>query len=192
VRDASGRDSDARTATPKEQNVGESIMLTLYRPLTSLLRDEFFGGRDPSLWESPWRAAHNFNPAVDVVENDAAYLLTAELPGLAPENIDVQVENDVLTVRGERKSENQQERGGYRRVERSYGSFARSFVLPKGTQVDAIDAQVEHGVLTVTIPKAAAQTVRKVEVKGGAGLVEKAKKLFSKSAEPAPSATPQA
>lgn len=166
-------------------------MLSLYRPLTSLLRDEFFGDRDPSLWGNPWRTAQNFNPAVDVVENDSAYLLTAELPGIAPENIDVQVENDVLTVRGERKYENEEERGGYRRVERSYGSFARSFVLPKGTPADAIDARVEHGVLTVTIPKAAAQTVRKVEVKGG-GLVEKAKKLFSKSPEAAPSPTPQA
>ena len=165
-------------------------MLTLYRPLTSLLRDEFFGDRDP-LWGSPWRAAQNFSPAVDIVEKDDAYLLTAELPGLAPENIDVQVENDVLTVRGERKYENEEERGGYRRVERSYGSFARSFVLPKGTKADTIGAQVEHGVLTVTIPKAAAQTARKVEVKGG-GVIEKAKKLFSKSAETAPSATPQA
>jgi HSP20 family protein len=114
----------------------------------------------------------------------------AELPGLAPENIDVQVENDVLTVRGERKYENEEENAGYRRVERSYGSFARSFVLPKGTNPDSIEAQVENGVLTVTIPKAVAATSRKVEVKGG-GLIEKAKKIFSKAAD-APSASPQA
>jgi len=156
-------------------------MLTLYRPFTSLLRDEFFGDRDASAWLNPWRA-RDFNPAVDIVEKENAYLVKAELPGLAPENIDVQVENDVLTVRGERKHESEEENAGYRRVERSYGSFARSFVLPKGTNPDAIDAQVENGVLTVTIPKAAAATPRKVEVKGG-GLIEKAKKIFSKTAD---------
>jgi HSP20 family protein len=166
-------------------------MLTLYRPFTNLLRDELFGDRDLSRFVDPWRAAQNFSPAVDVVESDKAFLLKAELPGLAPENIDVQVENDVLTVRGERKYENEEESGGYRRVERSYGSFARSFVLPKGTPAEAIDAQVENGVLTVTIPKAAAATARKVEVKGSSGLVERAKKIFAKAADAA-SPTPQA
>jgi len=162
-------------------------MLTLYRPFSNLLRDEFFD-RDVSPWGHALRSPQSFNPAVDVVEKDNAYLLRAEVPGLAPENIDVQVENDVLTVRGERKSENEEERGGYRRVERSYGSFARSFILPKGTQVDAIEAQVEHGVLTVTVPKVAAPAPRKVEVKGG-GLVEKAKKIFAKATEaPSPNA----
>lgn len=165
-------------------------MLTLYRPFTSLLRDEFFGDREFTPWGGASRSGQSFNPAIDIVENDSAYLLKAELPGLAPENIDVQVENDVLTVRGERKYENEEERGGYRRVERSYGSFARSFVLPKGTEAEAIEAQVQHGVLTVTIPKAPAATVRKVEVKGG-GLIDKAKKIFSKPAE-TPSAAPQA
>lgn len=165
-------------------------MLTLYRPFTNLLRDEFFGDLGTNLWGNGWQTAPSFNPAVDIVENDTAYLLKAELPGLAPENIDVQVENDVLTVRGERKHENEVERGGYRRVERSYGSFARSFVLPKGTKVEAIEAQVEHGVLTVTIPKATTANVRKVEVKGG-GLLDKAKKIFAKPAETS-AATPQA
>lgn len=164
-------------------------MLTLYRPFTSLLRDEFFD-REFAPWGADRRSGQSFNPAVDIVENETAYLLKAEVPGLAPENIDVQVENDVLTVRGERQHENEEQRGGYRRVERSYGSFARSFVLPKGTRADAIDAQVQHGVLTVTIPKAAAATARKIEVKGG-GLIDKAKKIFSKPAE-TPNASPQA
>lgn len=162
-------------------------MLTLYRPFTSLLRDF---DREFPLWDSAGREARSFNPAVDIVENDKAYLVKAELPGLAPEDIDVQVENDVLTLRGERKHEHEDTRGGYRRVERSYGSFTRSFVLPKGTRADAIEAQVESGVLTVTIPKVETATARKVEVKGG-GLVDKAKKLFSKSPDPPPPA-PQA
>ena len=168
-------------------------MLTLYRPFTSLFRDDFFGDRDFNFnpWGTALRRAESFNPAVDIVENNDAYLVKAELPGLAPENIDVQVENDVLTLRGERKSENEEERGGYRRVERSYGSFARSFVLPKGTKVESIDAQIENGVLTVTIPKVPAQTARKVEVKGAPSLVEKAKKIFARTPD-APAANPQA
>lgn len=161
-------------------------MLSLYRPFTNLLRDEFgdgdwnrfFGG-------GPLARAATFSPAVDVVEKDGAYLLKAEVPGLAPEDIDLQVESNVLSLRGERKYENEEERGGYRRLERSYGSFTRSFVLPEGTNVDAIEAKVEHGILTVTIPKVQAAVARKVEVKGG-GLVDKAKKLFAKSSEPKP------
>jgi HSP20 family protein len=171
-------------------------MLTLYRPLSHLLRDDFFGDRAFGTWsaspsERAWDTALGFSPAVDIVEKDDAYLVKAELPGVAPENIDVQVENDVLTLRGERKSENEQERAGYRRVERSYGSFARSFTLPKGTNVDAIQAHVDNGVLSVTIPKPTVASVRKVEVKRAEGLVEKAKKLFTKGQE-APTSNPQA
>jgi HSP20 family protein len=161
-------------------------MLTLYRPFTSLFRDDvadrdwnsvFFGG-------APTRAAQSFSPAVDVIEQDKAYLLRAELPGVAPNEVDIQVENDVLTLRGERKHESEEERDGYRRVERSYGSFSRSFVLPKGTNTEAIEARADNGVLTITIPKVAAATARKVEVKGG-GLVDKAKKIFAKNEETA-------
>jgi HSP20 family protein len=160
-------------------------MLSLYRPFTSLLRDEFDRDWSPFFGGGPLARAASFSPAVDVVEKDGAYLLKAEVPGLSPEDIDLQVESNVLTLKGERKYENEEERGGYRRVERSYGTFSRSFVLPEGTNVDAIDAKVEHGILTVTIPKVVTASARKVEVKGG-GLVDKAKKLFSKSSESKP------
>ncbi len=161
-------------------------MLTLYRPFTSLFRDDYADRDWSSLFFGGPASRENlsFTPAVDVVEQDNAYQLRAEIPGIAPNEIDVQVENDVLTLKGERKYENQEERAGYRRVERSYGSFSRSFMLPKGTNVDAIEARAENGVLTVTIPKAKAASSRKVEVKGG-GLVDKAKKIFAKSEEPA-------
>ena len=162
-------------------------MLTLYRPFTSLFRDDF-ADRD---WNSLFfggplvnRAPATFTPAVDVVEQENAYLVRAEIPGIAPNEIEVQVENDVLTLRGERKQQKEEERDGYRRVERSYGSFSRSFVLPKGTNVEAIEARAEHGVLSVSIPKVAAATPRKVEVKTG-GLVDKAKKIFAKTEETA-------
>jgi len=165
-------------------------MLTLYRPFHSLFRDDVADRDWSSLFFAgpPSRATASFTPAVDVVEQDNAYLLRAEIPGIAPNEIDVQVENDVLTLRGERKYENQEEREGYRRVERSYGSFTRSFVLPKGTNVEAIEARAEHGVLTVSIPKLQAAGARKVEVKGE-GLVDKAKKIFAKSDKPEETAT---
>ena len=159
-------------------------MLTLYRPFTSLFRDDLADRDWGSFFGSPLtRQSASFSPAVDVVEQDNAYLLRAEIPGIAPNEIDVQVENDVLTLRGERKHENEEQREGYRRVERSYGSFSRSFVLPQGTNVEAIDARAENGVLTVTIPKVQTASARKVEVKGG-GLVDKAKKIFAKAEEP--------
>jgi len=156
-------------------------MLSLYRPFNSLLRDEFANDDwSPFFNGSLTRAARNFTPAVDVVEQGDSYLLKAEVPGISPEQIDLQVENDVLTLRGEHRAEQTDESKGYRRVERSYGSFARSFVLPKGTNVDAIEANVEHGVLTVKIPKVQAATPRKLQVKAGGGIVDKAKKIFTK------------
>jgi HSP20 family protein len=153
-------------------------MLSLYRPFTSLLRDEF-GDRDWSPFASAGRSA-SFSPAVDVVETNDAYVLKAELPGINPNDIALEVERDVLTLKGERKYENEEEREGYRRVERSYGSFVRSFVLPQGTNVDAIEAKAENGILTVSIPKVQAEAPRRLEIKGG-GIVDKAKKIFSKS-----------
>lgn len=155
-------------------------MLSLYRPLTSLLRDEF-GDRDWSPFMSSAGArAGTFSPAVDVVETGDAYLLKAELPGISPNDIELEVERDVLTLKGERKYEKDEDREGYRRVERSYGSFVRSFVLPQGTNVDAIEAKADNGILTVSIPKVQSAAPRRLEIKGG-GIVEKAKKIFSKS-----------
>jgi HSP20 family protein len=160
-------------------------MLTLYKPFSSLLRDDLGNGDWSSLFGNALtRAPSSFTPAVDVLEKDGNYLIKAEVPGLAPEDIQVEVDQNVLSLRGERKYEHQEEDAGYRRVERRYGSFVRSFVLPDGTNADAIEAKVENGILTVAIPKVQTAPPRKVEVKGG-GIVEKAKKIFGKSGEEA-------
>ena len=159
-------------------------MLSLYRPFTNLFRDDFERDFAPFFNTSVARGAPQFTPAVDVVEREDAYLLKAEVPGVNPNEIELSVENDVLTLKGERKYENEEHRDGYRRVERRYGSFARSFVLPQGTNLDNIDAKIESGILTVTIPKVPTATPRKIEVRGG-GLVDKAKKIFAKSHETA-------
>ena len=157
-------------------------MLSLYRPFTSLLRDEFANDDWSPFQGSLARTARSFSPAVDVIEREDAFVLKAEVPGLSPEQIELQVDHDVLTLRGEQKSEQTDERNGYRRIERSYGSFTRSFVLPQGTNVDTIEASVENGVLSVKIPKVQAATPRKLQIKSG-GLVDKAKKIFTKGSE---------
>jgi HSP20 family protein len=159
-------------------------MLSLYRPFNSLLRDEFGSGDLNQFFNGALSRGASFSPAVDVVEKDDNYQLKAEVPGLAPEEVQVEVDHNVLSLKGERKYENEQNEGGYRRIERSYGTFTRSFVLPEGTNADAIEAKVENGILTVTIPKVQAAAPRKVEVKSG-GIVEKAKKIFTKSGDPA-------
>lgn len=157
-------------------------MLSLYRPFNSLLRDEFANDDWSPFFNGSLARARTFTPAVDVIERDDAYVLKAELPGLSPDQIELQVENDVLTLRGETKSEQTDERNGYRRIERSYGTFVRSFVLPQGTNVDAIEASVDNGILAVKIPKVQAATPRKLQIKSG-GFVEKAKKIFNKGSD---------
>ncbi|HEX9622380.1 MAG TPA: Hsp20/alpha crystallin family protein [Polyangiaceae bacterium] len=154
-------------------------MLTVWRPFGDLFRDDSFG-RD---WDDLFRAAappaRAFNPAVDVLNTENAYVLKAELPGVNAEEVDIQVHDNVLTLRGERKFEDKSEAEGYHRVERRYGSFARSFTLPEGVDDDAIEAALENGVLTIRVPKPAARQPHKIAVSSG-GLVDKAKKLFTK------------
>jgi HSP20 family protein len=162
-------------------------MLARYNPFNELFRDDFWNvGLRAFANDAEWRS---FTPAVDVLDGEKAYVLKVEVPGLKPEDIDIALENNVLTLKGERKLEQESERQGYRRVERRYGSFARAFVLPEGTRGDGIEATVKDGVLSVTIPKAEAPSPRKIAVKTG-DLIDKAKQLFTKpKADEAP-ATP--
>lgn len=163
-------------------------MLARYNPFNELFRDDFWNyGLRAFANDAEWRG---FTPAVDVLDTDKAYLLKVEVPGLKPEDIDLSLENNVLTLKGERKFEQESEQQGYRRVERRYGSFARAFVLPEGARGDAIEATVKDGVLSVTIPKAEVPAARKIAVKAG-DLLDKAKQLFSKpKADDAPPAQP--
>ena len=89
--------------------------------------------------------------------------MRAELPGARAEDVHVSVDNDILTVRGERKLEQEDKRAGYHRIERSYGSFARSFALPANVDGEHVDAEMRDGVLTVRLPK------KRIEVKSGGG-----------------------
>jgi HSP20 family protein len=92
-------------------------------------------------------------PAVDIVESQNELVVKADLPDIKPEELDIRVENNILTIRGERKFEKKVDEKNYLRVERSYGSFARSFSLANTVNSEAIKADYKDGVLTLTIPK---------------------------------------
>jgi HSP20 family protein len=106
-----------------------------------------------------------FTPAVDIYEDKEGFHVKAELPGLKPEEVHVNVENNMLTLRGERKLEKEDKREGYHRIERAYGSFQRSFVLPNSADAEKVQAEMKDGVLAVLIPKKATAQARRVEVK---------------------------
>ena len=106
-------------------------------------------------------------PAVDVVESEKAYEITAELPGMDEKNIEVKVAEGVLTVKGEKQEEKEQKEKNYYLKERSFGSFERSFEVPESVEADKIEANFKKGVLTLTLPKKAEAQMpaKKIEVK---------------------------
>jgi HSP20 family protein len=111
--------------------------------------------------------ARRWIPAMDVVETDDHFVLRADLPGLAENDVKIELEDNVLTVSGERKAEHEQRSEGYYRVERSFGSFSRSLTLPEGVNADAIQASFDSGVLEVRIPKPEQHKPRKVQISLG-------------------------
>jgi len=125
------------------------MKLVKWEPFKDLARLEFGIDRwfDPGLFPTVW------NPSVDVYETDNDIVLKAELPGIDQNLIDVQVDNHTLSLRGERKVENETKKENYRRVERSYGSFSRTFTLPETVEQEKIRAEYKDGVLTITLPK---------------------------------------
>jgi len=124
------------------QNFGlGALPLALTQPM---FQGEFF--RDRS-----WNTA----PAVDVIEKDKEFEITAELPGMDESNIDVKFSDGTLTIKGEKRDDKEEKKKGYYLSERRYGSFQRSFQLPEGVDVDKIDASFTKGILTVKLPKTA-------------------------------------
>jgi HSP20 family protein len=108
-------------------------------------------------------------PAVDVKESGTAFTVTAELPGLTEKDIEVKLTDDMLTLKGEKRQEREDKDESYHLMERSYGSFERSFRLPPSVERDKIAANFDKGVLTVTLPKSAEakQQEKTIEIKSG-------------------------
>lgn len=111
-------------------------------------------------------ATTDWTPAADIKEEDDKFVIHADIPGVKPEDIDVSMENGVLTIKGERESEKKEEREGYKRVERAYGSFMRRFSLPDTADADNISAKSVDGVLEVVIPKQEKPQPKRITVGG--------------------------
>jgi HSP20 family protein len=103
-------------------------------------------------------------PAVDVFDTQDAVVLKAELAGMKPDDIQIEVEDNVLTIKGERKFEEKVDEERYYRVERRFGAFQRSLALPQGVKADQIEAAYDEGILTVTVPKAEQEKPKRIEV----------------------------
>jgi HSP20 family protein len=103
-------------------------------------------------------------PAVDIYEKGTDVVLKAELPGLDPKDVDIRIENNVLTLKGERKIEDEIKQENYHRVERSYGSFTRSFTLPSTVDTTNVKADYKDGVLRITLPKREEAKPKQIQV----------------------------
>jgi HSP20 family protein len=135
---------------------------TLQDRINRVFRDSYSGSdRDESLTTS------SFAPAVDVYEDEHKVTLKIEVPGIDEKDIDVRVENNTLTVHGERKIEKEEKEENYRRVERQYGSFTRTFTLPQTVDTDKVSANYDKGVLNVTLPKKAEAKPKQIKVNVG-------------------------
>ena len=116
--------------------------------------------------------ARRWAPAMDLLETDDHFVLRADLPGMTESDVNIELEDNVLTVSGERKAEHEEKREGFYRVERAFGTFSRSLTLPKGVDADAVTAGFENGVLEVRVPKPEQRKPRKIEIGGEQKTIE--------------------
>jgi len=142
-------------------------MLTRWDPFAEIARiqDQFarWAGK-----EAPFGGT--FSPPIDIYDDKDAIVVKAEVPGMKLEDIKLTVDDNVLTVSGERKLERADKQEGYHRIERAYGSFSRSFTLPRTVDSEHVEADLTDGVLSVRVPKKTAPEPKRIEVKtGGAG-----------------------
>ncbi|HXI87638.1 MAG TPA: Hsp20/alpha crystallin family protein [Parvularculaceae bacterium] len=142
----------------------------LQHEMNRLFDDAFAGFGAPSTWGAKLFSDGDAFPTIDLRETDETYEIEAELPGVSEKDIDVEVTDNVLTIRGEKRFErDDQDKKGYRLVERSFGSFARSIPLPTEVDPDHVDAVFKNGVLTLSLPKPpeAVRRSRRIEIKKG-------------------------
>lgn len=134
-----------------------------FRELTSLQSEvnrmlSRFGSGEPSVQREAWM------PSVDVIETEGAIRLKADLAGMSPDDIQLEVQDNVLTLSGERKFQEEVKEDKYYRIERRYGCFSRSLALPQGVDAERIEANYENGVLEVTVPKAEEAKPKRIAV----------------------------
>lgn len=168
---------------PVRKDAG-SIMSPPFRAFEQMRKeiDSMFDDFGTAFWNAPSRSLFDIEPgwrrdlgwekmpAVDVVEKDKAYEISAELPGMDEKDIEIAVSNGILTVKGEKKQTKEEKHKDYYVSERHYGSFARSFRVPEDVDASKIEAKFEKGVLAVTLPKTAAaqKPEQKIAIKAAA------------------------
>lgn len=165
--------SEGKAASPVGQR--GSPLEMLHREIDRLF-DDFhpfswrspFARSEPDIWGAlPKRTEWQIAPAMDLVEKDGSYEISAELPGIDEKNVEIKLSNGMLTIKGEKSEEKEEKDKEYFLSERRYGSFQRSFQLPEGVDEEKVEATFKKGVLTVVIPKSpeAKQSEKKIEVK---------------------------
>src|SRR5829696_8568512 len=149
------------------------IKIVKYDPFREIrsLQDEMtrlFTGAMPASGNREEMAHGSWAPSVDIFEDKDRLILEADLPGMSRDDFEISVENNIITLRGERKFEKKTDGENYHRVERSYGSFTRSFTLPHTVTAEGATAEFENGILRVGLPKREETKARRIEI-GGAG-----------------------
>lgn len=155
-----------RTVTPGDKPMTKMLRVDPFRDLQSLknkmdrlFEDSFQRSEGAGILQGAWE------PSIDIYETDTELVLEAELPGVLKENVTVTVDKDQITLKGERKFDKETQEENYHRIERSYGTFSRTFTLPGEVDASKIEAVQEDGVLRVTIPKKPEAQPREIEVK---------------------------
>ncbi|TAK45093.1 MAG: Hsp20/alpha crystallin family protein [Betaproteobacteria bacterium] len=172
-----------KTEKTEHKAAERASAMQTWHPYESLRHevDRLFQDFDRDFWRFPfrrsmfdvepfWRRELSWGgtPAVDIVEKDDAYEVTADLPGMDEKNIEVKLSDGNLTIRGEKRDEKEEKKKDYYLRERHFGAFERSFAVPEGVETDKIEASFKKGVLTLTLPKKpeARKPAKKIEVKG--------------------------
>jgi HSP20 family protein len=134
-------------------------LVTLRERMNRVFEDAFtFRGEEKDLIASNW------NPSVDIYEAENELVLKAEIPGVDEKDVEIKIEDNTLTIQGDRKFEKETKEENYRRIERSYGSFYRSFSLPRNIDQDKIKAERENGILKISLPKKPELKPKKVKI----------------------------
>ena len=136
-------------------------VLNMQREINRMF-DSFFRSGGP---EETDLVASTWSPAVDIVEQKDQYTVKVELPGVSKDDVKITMEDNVLTIRGEKKEEKETKEGSHHRIERSYGAFQRSFALPTTVKTDKIEASFKDGVLNVELPKSEEAKPKQIDVK---------------------------
>jgi HSP20 family protein len=139
------------------------------------MMDEALSGWEGEAVGSAW------TPTCDVREDKENLIITLDLPGVKPEDVKISLENQILTIRGEKRQESEQNEDRWHRYERSYGSFERSFTLPTTVDPERIEATTEHGVLTVRLPKSERAKPKEIPIRTSAGFSGKPETVSTKN-----------